>query len=122
MVGMMSVNVVLVLVRDAVGIMVGTSRSRNRSHHHSGAGVGVEEGVGEVVVVGMGREGAARMGEVTIGGCLMVDGAGEEEGGARRLGRLGVGTRRRTGGDHFYASFSFFFLILWRLFFLFSFF
>ena len=100
MVGTMSASVV---VRAAVGTMVGTSRR---------AGVGVGEGA-EVEGLEVGTEGV-RMVEVTIGGCLILDG-GDGEGGVHHLDRLDVGTRHRTGGNRFYTSASISFLF-WRLF------
>jgi hypothetical protein len=81
-----------VVVRAAVGTMVGTSRR---------AGVDVGEGAG-VAELEVGMEGA-RMVEVTIGGCLILDGEGGE-GGVHLLDRLDVGTRHRTGGNSFYSS------------------
>jgi len=95
MVGTMSASVV---VRAAVGTMVGTSR-------RAGVGVGERAGVAGLEV---GTEGA-RMVEVTIGGCPILDGEGGE-GGVDHLDRLDVGTRHRTGGNSFYtsASISFF--------------
>jgi hypothetical protein len=74
-----------VVGRAAVGTMVETSR-------HMGVG---EVGGGEVGMQGV------TMAEVTIGGCLTLGGQGEEEGRVHRLGRLGVGTRHRIGGNHF---------------------
>jgi len=90
-----------VVARAAVGTMVGTSRR---------AGVDAGEGAG-VGGLEVGTEGA-RMVEVTVGGCPILDG----EGGEHHLDRLDVGTRHRTGGNSFYtsASISFF---LCRLFF-----
>jgi len=102
MVGTMNASVV---VRAAVGTMVGTSRR---------AGVDVGEGAGAAGLE-VGMEGV-RMVEVTIGGCLILDGE-DGEGGVHRLDRLDVGTRHRTGGNRFCTSVSVSFLF-WRHFFL----
>src|SRR5712672_3567151 len=74
----------MVVVRDAVCTMVGTSR---RVGVDAEGDAGVE---GEVAVIA----------EAIIGGCRTLGGLGGEDVG-RRLARLGGGTRRRTGGDAF---------------------
>jgi hypothetical protein len=89
-----------VVVCAAVGTMVGTSRLE---------GEGVEEDAG-VVGLEVGTEGA-RMGEVTIGGCL-IPGGEVGEGGEHHLDRLDVGTRHRTGGDSFCTVGSRFFFVM----------
>ena len=88
-----------VVVHVAVGTMVETSR-------RAGVDVGERAGVAGLEV---GTEGA-RMVEVTIGGCLILDGE-DGEGGVHRLDRLDVGTRHRTGGNRCYTSFSICFLL-----------
>ena len=88
------------VVRAVVGTMVGTSRR---------AGVDVGECAG---VSGLELElelEGARMAEVTIGGCLILDG---EDGVGGDLGRLDVGTQHRTGGNRFCTSVSIFFSFL----------
>ena len=90
-----------VVVRAAVGTMVGTSRR---------AGVDVGECAG---VAGLELElelEGARMVEVTIDGCPILDG-GDGEGGDH-LDRLDVGTQHHTGGNRFCTSASFFFSFL----------
>lgn len=93
------------VVRAVVGTMVGTSRR---------AGVDVGECAG---VSGLELElelEGARMAEVTIGGCLILDG---EDGVGGDLGRLDVGTQHRTGGNRFCTSVSIFFSFLETFFF-----
>ena len=94
------------VVRAVVGTMVGTSR-------RAGVDVGECAGVsGLELELELELEGA-RMAEVTIGGCLILDG---EDGVGGDLGRLDVGTQHRTGGNRFARRFHFFFPF-WRLFF-----
>jgi len=81
----------MVVVRDAVCTMVGTSR---RVGVDAEGDAGVE---GEVAVIA----------EAIIGGCRTLGGLGGEDVG-RRLAHLGGGTRRRTGGDAF-LTLTFFF-------------
>jgi hypothetical protein len=102
MVGTMSASVV---VRAAVGTMVGTSRR---------AGVDVGECAG-VAGLELELEGA-RMAEVTIGGCLILD--GEDGVGGDHLDHLDVGTQHRTGGNRFCTSASIFFSFLETFFFM----
>ena len=76
------------------------------------AGVDVGEGAG-VAGLEAGTEGA-RMVEVTIGGCLILDGEGGE-GGVHHLDRLDVGIRHRTGGNRFQLQFLLFSLEMFFL-------
>jgi hypothetical protein len=92
--------------RAVVGSMVETSR-------RAGVDVGGGGGVGTLGVM---------MAGLRIGGCLTLDGEGGEEGGEYRLGRLGGGTRHRTGGDRFCSSIRFCSSFSWRRYYFFFFF